>query len=312
MKQKDTIVSEASENGYSSTLRGFVVVVLAYIVAGVGAVITGMVFGESHPIIIAGFADIIATCIVFFFSVIVNNSSMYDPYWSVAPLFIAVFWFFNALNTAQPVETNIPFVRVIIVLLIVFVWGGRLTYNWAHQWTGLGHEDWRYVNFRKNSGKLYWGVSFLGIHLFPTLIVFGGCLALYPAMTRFDRPFSTIDIAAILMTGGAILLESFSDKQLFEFRKTRKSTDELCRNGLWKYSRHPNYLGEILFWWGIFLFGFSADPGFLWTIAGPICITLLFLFISIPMMEDRELKRKPNYSEYQKRTSRLIPWIPKE
>ena len=81
--------------------------------------------------------------------------------------------------------------------------------------------------------------------------------------------------------------------------------------GLWAYSRHPNYFGEIMFWWGLFIFALAADSCYWWTIAGPLVITILFLFISIPMMDKRSLGRRPGYEEHMERVSALIPWFPK-
>jgi steroid 5-alpha reductase family enzyme len=87
----------------------------------------------------------------------------------------------------------------------------------------------------------------------------------------------------------------------------KRHTGKTMDRGLWSLSRHPNYLGEILFWWGLYLFALSANPSLWWVIAGPAVITLMFLFISIPMIEKRMLIRKVNYKEYQKRVSMLIP-----
>ena len=113
-------------------------------------------------------ADVIATGIVFAFSVLFNNSSIYDPYWSVAPPIIVVH-----LMLLFP-EGN--YARQMIILGLVSFWGIRLTLNWIRGWPGLKHQDWRYTHISKKTGKLYWPVSFLGIHLMPTLFVFMGCL----------------------------------------------------------------------------------------------------------------------------------------
>jgi steroid 5-alpha reductase family enzyme len=78
--------------------------------------------------------------------------------------------------------------------------------------------------------------------------------------------------------------------------------------GLWRYSRHPNYFGEVSFWWGLYFFGLAANASYWWTIAGPIAITLLFLFISIPMMDKRSKERRPEYAEHMKKISALVPW----
>ena len=81
--------------------------------------------------------------------------------------------------------------------------------------------------------------------------------------------------------------------------------------GLWAYSRHPNYFGEIMFWWGIFFFGLAADFHYWWTIIGPVSVTLLFTVISIPLMEKRNLERRPDYAKVRESIPVLIPWFPK-
>jgi len=81
--------------------------------------------------------------------------------------------------------------------------------------------------------------------------------------------------------------------------------------GLWRYSRHPNYFGEILFWWSVWLFGLAANPAWFWTVVGPLAIVVMFLAASIPMLDDRSRERRPLFSEYADRTSALIPWPPR-
>jgi steroid 5-alpha reductase family enzyme len=107
------------------------------------------------------------------------------------------------------------------------------------------------------------------------------------------------------------LLETISDEQLRSFTKSNPPSGSIMSTGLWAFSRHPNYLGEVSFWWGLFFFGLAAKTSYWWTIVGPIAITLLFVFISIPMMEKRQLARRPGYAVHQQKVSPLIPWFPK-
>jgi steroid 5-alpha reductase family enzyme len=105
-----------------------------------------------------------------------------------------------------------------------------------------------------------------------------------------------------------VLIEGTADVQMQRFRRTR-SAEQAIPPGLWSASRHPNYFGEVLFWWGLFLFVPLAHPDFWWAIAGPIAILLLFLGISIPMMERHLLAEHPTYAEYQRRVSPFVPWV---
>jgi Protein of unknown function (DUF1295) len=139
--------------------KAFLIVIAAYVLAGAAAVGTGIWFHAQPPIVIVGLADLAATIVVFIFSVLTNNSSMYDPYWSVAPVPIALFWLL------QPGSDGFANPRHVLIFALLCLWAIRLTANWATQWRGLSHEDWRYEEIRKQAGFLYWPASLLGIHL---------------------------------------------------------------------------------------------------------------------------------------------------
>jgi steroid 5-alpha reductase family enzyme len=285
--------------------KAFALCALAYILALGVAVLVAYALGERHPILIAFVADIAATLVIYAFSRIFRNASFYDAYWSVAPLAIALYW------TLAAVSENVVFARQVVVVTLVFLWGLRLTYNWASQWQGLGHEDWRYADFREKSKRWFWLVELWGIDMMPTMVVFLGCLSLYPALSTGTDAFGPLDGIAIAVTAAAIIIEATADEQLRRFVKTKRQPGEIMATGLWAYSRHPNYFGEVMFWWGLFIFALAADSSYWWTIAGPLVMTLLFLFISIPMMDKRSLGRRPGYQEHMKRVSALIPWFPK-
>ncbi|MGB5909948.1 MAG: DUF1295 domain-containing protein, partial [Promethearchaeia archaeon] len=177
---------------------------------------------------------------------------------------------------------------------------------------GLNHEDWRYANLRVEKGKFFWLVNLIGIQLMPTILVFLGCLSLYPAISIRNNSLNYIDIIAFSITLFAIIIETAADQQLYNFMKNREDPTKNINKGLWKYSRHPNYFGEILFWWGLYLFALATKISFWWMIIGPISITILFYILSIPLIEKRNLSRKPDYLQYKKTVSKLIPWFPKQ
>lgn len=285
--------------------RAFLLVILAYVLAGAAALGVGVGFHTQAPIVIVGLADLAATIVVFLFSVLTRNSSMYDPYWSVAPVPIALFWLW------QPGFVGLASPRHILIFALLCLWAIRLTANWCIQWRGLGHEDWRYRDIQRQTGRLYWPVSFLGIHLMPTILVFLGCLALWPTLSDPNPHVNWLDGLATLVTLSAILLEGTADLQMRRFRRTPAAAEQVVPPGVWSVSRHPNYFGEVLFWWGLYLFVPLAAPGFWWVIVGPITITLLFLGVSIPLMERHLLTSHPTYREYQRRVSRFLPWFPR-
>jgi len=246
-------------------------------------------------------ADALVTAVVFLFSYLFKNSSIYDPYWSVIPLLIAIYWI-----SLSPQGNEI---RQVLVLSVISIWSFRLTFNWIRSWPNLEHEDWRYKKLKEDSGKLYWLVSFFGIHLFPTLIVFLGLSPVLPAL-QSQAPVSLFDMIGVLISISAVVIEYVSDEQLRKFKKENSTKAANMENGLWSVSRHPNYFGEILFWLGLFIIALSdgiTSNG--WTGIGFISMFLLFYFISIPMMEKRLVLNKNQYKEYQKKVPVLFPKI---
>jgi len=279
--------------------RGLVAVALAYATALAAAVAVGWSLRGSHPIAVAAAADLAATAVVFAFSVRHGNSSVYDPYWSVAPIPIVLYW--ASLGPGLRA-------RQVAVVALVLVWGIRLTGNWVARWRGLGDEDFRYVEIRARTGRAYWPASLASIHLMPTAWVFLGLLPLYPALSAPGRAPGALDAAALAVTAAAIAIEASADRQLRAFLRSRREPGAVLGTGLWALSRHPNYLGEVAFWWGLWLFGLAAAPGWAWTAVGPASITLLFLLVSAPWMDRRMLSRHPTYAERMRAVPGLFPW----
>ena len=235
---------------------------------------------DAHPFWIAAAADGAATLALFAFSRALDNSSLYDPYWSVAPPLLGLYWVVAAAHSggAHPV-------RRAVVVALVGLWAVRLTWSCLRRWGGLEDEDWRYRDYRARFPRAYWWISLAGLHLMPTALVYLGCLSLYPALAAGAGPLGVLDALALLVTGGAIGLEARADWELWQFRAAGGARGARLKSGLWKVARHPNYLGEMAFWWGLYLFGLAAEPRFWWTIVGPASITVLFHTVSIPMME---------------------------
>jgi len=171
----------------------------------------------------------------------------------------------------------------------------------------MGDEDFRYVEIRGRTGRLYWPASFVSIHLMPTIWVFLGLLPLYPALAR-PSPFTAWRLVGLIVTTAAIAIEATADWQLRVFLRTRRDAEAILDKGLWALCRHPNYLGEILFWWGLYLCGLAAAPTWAWSGVGPLSITLLFVFISVPWMDRRLLLRHPAWAQTMKSRLALLPW----
>lgn len=243
-----------------------------------------------------------ATVIIYIISFLISDTSLYDPYWSVAPPVMIIL---------AMIRWNYFFINGNLLLIAVLVWSVRLTLNWANTYKGIGHEDWRYADFRNRLKKIpFEFLNFFGFMLMPTLVTYAGLIAAFYIISD-NRQSASIHFGILIMLLG-VFLEHLSDKAIHEFLKNNRGSGLTCREGLWKFSRHPNYLGEMTFWTGIFISYYSISPD-RWIIGlGFLLIIAVFVFASIPLMEAHNLKRRSDYAEYMQETSVLIPMPPKE
>jgi steroid 5-alpha reductase family enzyme len=270
-----------------------------YIVALVVAVLVVRAVDLRQPLAELALGTLVATVLVFAVSVAANNSSIYDPYWSVQPLAIAGYYVWTGWGHVDA--------RLILATVLLGLYSLRLTSNFYRDWPGLTKEDFRYRTFRERFGRGYWPMSFLGIHLFPTIMVFLGCLPLYGIAETGANKLNPLDVAAELVMFAAVVGAFIADEQLRRFRGDPANRGKVIDTGLWGRSRHPNYLGEISTWWGLWLLGLAAGVDWWWTVAGAFSITVMFVFASVPMMEKRLLATRPGYAEYRARTPMLLP-----
>jgi len=199
------------------------------------------------------------------------------------------------------------------------IWALRLTWNCFYRWVSLAEEDWRYNQFRRFGSFAYWFVSLFGFHLMPTFMVTSCCISVYVAMIYGrETPLNGWDLVATFVSSLGIFFEAVADYQMNKFvdeKKSKKKGSEgkIMDQGLWSISRHPNYLGELLFWWGqSFFYVASGFPSIGWSsysYYGPIALTLLMIGYSIPAMEQRSVEKRPAFKEYQKKTKMLIPYV---
>lgn len=265
---------------------------------------------------------IICACsIVYCFIVgeITNNNSQMDKLWSILPEIYA--WVVAVKGNMNP--------RLVIMAVLATIWGARLTYNFAKKgaysikfWAG--EEDYRWIILRENKMfKPHWKWALFNlffISIFQNVLILLTTLPAVAAMTS-SAGFNYIDVIAIVYMGGAILLETIADKQQWDFQSTKykllgegKKLEELPEpynkgfntTGLWKYSRHPNYLGEQSTWVGFFIFSVAAGAGiFNWSAAGVILLIILFIGSSI-FAENISSSKYPEYKDYKKKVSRYL------
>ena len=239
-------------------------------------------------------ADVLATVFVWWMGLVYKNVSVYDPYWSVAPPVMFTAWAFYKGCFTLP---------VVLLLIAIWYWGVRLTGNWAGTFQGLGHEDWRYTRYREmQSPLLFQLTNFFGLNMMPTLLVFACML---PGFGLFGPGLmaGALTWLGFLLCLASATIQLIADTQSHRFRREHRG--EICNVGLWKHGRHPNYYGEVQMWWGIWVM-YASLHGIDVLILSPVAMTCLFLFISIPMMERRQLANKPGYAEYRKTTRILI------
>ena len=270
----------------------FVAVILVYIIATVVGIAVYRMLDLTWWLSLL-IADVAATVVTFICSVIFGNASVYDPYWSVQPPVILGAFAIGKELTALGV----------LLLIVVSYWAIRLTANWAYTFGNLNHQDWRYTMLKEKTGVFYPMINFVGIHMVPTLVVYGCILpAVYAVIHGVTANVGSVLFLCVSL--GAATMQGIADYEMHTFRKNRNGA--FIRNGLWKYSRHPNYLGEILMWWGVALSVVCAAPDAWYLASGALANTVLFFAVSIPMADGRQ-SRKEGFAEYKKATRMLLP-----
>ncbi len=280
-----------------------ILIVLAiYIIAFFIGLLVFRLSTDMHILISTFLADIAATIIVWGFGILFLNSSVYDPYWSIAPVVIVPFWMITKGISLSVTD--------ILFIVVIVIWGIRLTLNWAMRWRGLQQQDWRYTMLKEKSPRLWFLTNLFGINLIPTIIVFAALVPVYYGIGQTGS-LKALTIFGFIVCMGAVLIQAISDKQMDLFKKDTSNKNQYIDKGLWRYSRHPNYLGEVSFWWGIWLMQMGPIPKLWSTVAGPVLMTLLFIFISIPMMEKHILESRPTYVKYQRQVS-VLKFLPRK
>ncbi len=196
-----------------------------------------------------------------------------------------------------------------LALALVTTWGGRLAWHIFRRNRGR-EEDFRYAAWRRQWGKWFTARSFLQVFMLQGFFML---LILAPVLLIVGQPqplLNLLDLLGLLMWTKGFLFETIGDRQLAAFRKNLENKGKIITSGLWRYSRHPNYFGEALGWWGIAVIALSAPGGWL-GLAGPVVITFLLLFVSgVPLLE-KKYQGRPDFEEYKKRTPVFVPWFPK-
>ena len=249
----------------------------------------------ESSLILAGYATL-----WFIVSILKKRNDVADIAWGLGYVLLCAFH--AATKTMHPI--------VLICYVLVFLWGIRLSV-FIYSRNKNKSEDFRYMQWRKEWGRSFFLRSFLQVYLLQAFLLL---IIISPVL--YAASFTQSEITIVSMIGIVIWLvgfywQSVGDYQLRQFISTRKNKEEVLKTGLWKYSRHPNYFGEITMWWGIYLVIWPL-PNSLFLIVGPLTITLLLRFVSgVPMLE-RRYDRNEAYQLYKAKVPALFPWFAKK
>jgi len=237
----------------------------------------------------------------FIIAQIKKNNSIVDMGWGLGFVVIAFYTLF--------INGNYSFLSILVTTL-VSVWGMRLVYHILKRNLGKP-EDFRYAAWRKAWGKWLVPRAFFQVFMLQGVIML---VIAYPIIMNNDRSIGSLgyrEIIGLVMWIVGFIFEALGDKQLKEFIADKKNKGKIMKEGLWKYTRHPNYFGEATMWWGIFIISLSSKSG-IYGIISPITITLMLLYVSgVPMLE-KHYKNNKEFQAYAKVTSKFIPWFSKK
>lgn len=223
-----------------------------------------------------------------------NNVTHVDIMWSL----------FFVLNAFYFYTVFTPSLRSTLILFLVLLWGLRLSVYLAIRNWGKS-EDARYLKIRQNNEPNFRYKSAYIIFGFQSILAWIVGSILFMAIEN-DHPLTWLDSLGILITLCGIIYESIADYQLMQFKNDIKNRGKLLQSGLWKLSRHPNYFGEILVWWGFFIT--TLVTGIHFNLIAPLLMTFLILrFSGVTLLEANLIKKFNGYDDYQKKVNTIIP-----
>lgn len=240
---------------------------------------------------------------VWLLSVAGRDASIVDIFWGLGFIVAAWITFFLA-------EGNTP--RRFLVAALTTLWGLRLSMHlFARNWGR--DEDHRYQAMRAAHGKRFWIVSLFTVFLLQGIILWTISLVLQVAQqTQTAAPLTWLDLLGFSLWTLGFTFEAVADRQLARFKSRPSNAGKVMDQGLWAYSRHPNYFGETLVWWGFYLMALNELKNG-WVMVSPLLITLLLLKVSgVTLLEKTITDRRPDYAAYRRRTPAFIPWFPKK
>ncbi|MEO7112497.1 MAG: DUF1295 domain-containing protein [Polyangiaceae bacterium] len=235
-------------------------------------------------------------------SLVLKDASIVDPFWGTGFVIIAWVTFFRVGEVSA---------RTLLLLGMVTIWGSRLSLYLLIR--NLPHgEDFRYRAMRQSVGSRFWWVSFLSVFSLQGILMWLISSPLQLTIAYKNSAIGLFEVVAALLWLVGFSFEAIGDAQLRAFKKDPASKDRVMDQGLWRYTRHPNYFGESLMWWGYGIYAL-ATPGGVYALLAPAAMTFLLLRVSgVTLLEKSIGDRRPGYREYVERTSAFIPMPPKK
>jgi len=256
------------------------------------------------PVMGWNLAAVAATMIIgWLISLRYRNVTIVDSLWGLG--FVLIVWITFSLSEGFPG-------RKTLIASLVTVWGMRLSIYLSRRNWGAG-EDARYGEWRKKNGERFRVVSLYKVFLLQAVFLWTIALVLqWGQLSPAPDQFVWLDILGVFVWVFGFVFESVGDRQLARFKADPTNKGRVMDRGLWAYTRHPNYFGEFLIWWGFFLITLST-PNSWWTVISPLIITAVLLKMTgIPLTEATIVKTRPRYNDYIKRTSAFVPWFPRK
>lgn len=254
----------------------------------------------SDLLLLSAVAILVYMTVFFLLATLKKDSSIVDIGWGLGFVLVAFLTLFVSKNF---------YAKQIIVSLLVLLWGVRLALHVYSRNKGKD-EDWRYKKWREDWGSRYLIRAFLQIFMLQGFFMLVISSSFIYINSSDLKTFNILDYLGIIIWVIGFFFEAVGDWQLSKFKSDQKNKGKIMTSGLWKYTRHPNYFGEVTIWWGIFLLALSI-PGSWITILSPLTITFLLLKVSgIPLLE-KKYEGNKEFKEYKKRTNAFFPWLPK-
>jgi steroid 5-alpha reductase family enzyme len=252
----------------------------------------------DHPLARALLVALALETAAWLVSLVRRDAGVADVLWG--PAFAVLAWLYVVGRDAADA-------RGLLVAVLVTIWGLRLGLHIAVRGRGRG-EDPRYAAMRRAHGPRFWWRSVFTVFWLQGLILWVVALPLYAA--QGGGSLWWLDAVALACVLAGFTFETVGDRQLQRFRADPANRGRVLDRGLWRYTRHPNYFGDALLWWGVFLFAAATPAGWV-TIVSPLLMTFLLLRVSgVTLLERGLAETKPGYAEYVRRTSAFVPWWP--